>query len=211
MGSLTLQLPVVCSQPRALPRGLRVKSWIFLSSFLVPPLFLLPQFGCVFLLKAAPPTRQPSSTLEFLLQVASGSAHSSFKLGLIQPLSSWAQVLHHPLLVSLNPTHPFGNNTELLLNFSPPSHGRKPCVSCQDPQPHFSWCNMMFSPHAFPEELNMLSASWMAVLASRWSLCTRSWRWGMLCSKRKACEPRWVHWSQSTGVKSMRLVLTPQP
>lgn len=130
-----------------------------------------------------------------------GSVQSSFKLGLIQLLGSWTQVLYHPLLVSLNPTYPFGNNTAFSLKFSPLFHGRKLCVSCQDPKPHFSWCDMMFLPHAFPEELSMLSASWMAVL--RKPLYKKKKPLYKILEMRNALQQKKSMWTQMGSLKSI--------
>lgn len=78
------------------------------------------------------------------------------RLGWYSPSVAKHNVLHHPLLVPLNPTYTFIKNSALLFNSPQLSHGREPGVSCQDLKPHCSWSAARFFP---------LSLHWRAKLA----------------------------------------------
>lgn len=196
--------PPSVRSPRPLPfcwmqpiRGLakRSEGWghdaYFPSSFLYSLV--------VFLLKTTAPIRQPYVQLEVPLQFVTFwfCPLDPSRLGWHGPSIAKHEVLHHPLLVSLNPTYTFRNDAALLLNSPQLSHvvEKAMCILLSS-EPHFLWCDtffFFFCHYVFTEELSTLSASRMAVVASRGSPVPGSWGRGMLCSKRKAWETRWAH------------------
>lgn len=78
----------------------------------------------VFLLKTTAPIRQPYVQLEVPLQFVTFwfCPLDPSSLGWYGPSRAKHEVLHHPLLVSLNPTYTFRNDATLLLNSPQLSH-----------------------------------------------------------------------------------------
>lgn len=73
---------------------------------------------------------------------------ASSSLGWYSPSVAKHKGLYHLLPASLIPSYMFRNNVALLL-----FHEKKPCGSCQDPKPHFSWRDAIFFPLCLTEEI----------------------------------------------------------
>lgn len=102
----------------------------FLSSFLVPPFFLPPYFGCVSLLKAMLPVSHVWLELPLQFRWSSGSVYlTPSSLGGCSPFVAKHKALHHLLLVFLNCSHTFTNSSLLLLNSPQLFHGSQSRVS----------------------------------------------------------------------------------